>query len=200
VYNRKQIFKDAWHVKKRHNYSFKKSLKISWKYHKEKIINDNLKILIKVNEGNLNYYSSYLSRKTNIDKEDAYQVLLIKLNDAIKFYNKEKSSLKTFSNIVLKNQVSTILKQEYKKSAIRTNKEIDINLISNENNLYREFEEKHFINQISNNLDKVSKYVCQQIIIGKKNKEIADSLNYTTSNISNIIKRKIRPQLIKEFC
>lgn len=197
MYNRSIIFKNAWKIKKRENFTLSKSLKISWKYEKEKIKNDNFDSVFKELSGIINYYSIYLSKRMNIEKEDAHQKISLKVFKVLNNYNSSFSSIKTFFNRVIKNYSVDLLRSFYAKKYKQVN--IDLFDIIDKKNYYSEIETFESLKQLSENFEGNSRVVFDKLIDGLKIKDIADELNFSSNNVSNIIRRKIRPKVFVNF-
>lgn len=198
MFNRSLIFKNAWIVKRKHNYTFSKSLKISWKYEKEKLKNFQFERVIKELSGSLSYHSNYIASKSySISKEEAKQKLMIKVFNSLGKYDEKKSSLKSFYSTVLKRYSFDILRKEYSKEPEGF---AEISSIKDDKDHISKFEIKESLKNCYKRLDKTSKIILEKMSIGMKAKEIAEDLGFSSNNVSNIIRRKIRPELVGELC
>lgn len=195
-YNKSLIFKNAWILKKKHDYSFSKSLKIAWKHEKTKIKNVKFNEIIKKLSSNINYYSFYISSKSSIQKDEAKQRIMIKIFNSLDKFNEKKSSLKTFFNEVLKNFSFDLLRKEYSKKPETCIDKVNIGSKSNE---YSRFELAERLRPYQERFDNASRKILNSLLKGDKQKDIAFDLGISHSNVSNIIRRKIRPELVKEF-
>jgi RNA polymerase sigma factor (sigma-70 family) len=197
-YNKSIIFKNAWIIKKSYNISFSEALKRSWSQEKLKLKNINFEFVIKELDGDIKYITRWVRSKINISRDEVRQRLMIKVNSCLSKYNPEKSTIRTFFNFVLKNYAKDIIKKEIKdikRRAIPVENEYFVDIKYQ----HEEPEIKEFLKNFSSRFDGREKSIYEKLIIGMKIKDIAEDMKTSHNNISNIIRRKIRPELVREF-
>ena len=73
-------------------------------------------------------------------------------------------------------------------------------VIPNRKDCYSEIELKEYLKSFLNRFDDNSKNIYKKLLDGWSIKEIAKDVGFSPNNISNIIRRKIRPELAKNYC
>jgi len=168
---------------------------MSWKYQKEEARNFNFKKIIKELDQTINNFSFKISKKCNLPKEDIKQKILIKVFNSIDKFDKSKSAMNTFFYGIIRNYSLDILRSEMR----RLKYECDVELICIKDQ-HSESEIKEYLKDFIGRFDDRSNNIFEKLLNGYKIKDIAEDLNLSQSIIYNIITRKIRPELVKNFC
>lgn len=138
------------------------------------------------------------------EQEDLVQEGLIGLLKAIKFYKIEKSSFKTFANLCIKTQIFSAIKMANNKKNMALNEAIlnssseekekmEINLISDKNNLEDVFINKErlikFKEFTKSNFSSFEREIFEYLIRGYSYQEIAKILSIESKSVDNAIQR-----------
>ena len=158
-------------------------------------INEN-KILIDI----LSNKYLQIAKKVGLDKNDLYNEALIGLNNALITYDdKKNASFKTYSKIVIENQLKDYIKTNSKNNNVFLNESFSLD--NNETrSIFESYSDKNLIvdNDLSYNelnkeillsLSDIEKKVYELKKEGKSNKEISFILNVNRKSIENTLER-----------
>ena len=172
-------------------------------------------VLLQKLDKSLDYLSWNVSTKTNLEKEDIRQELLLRCLEVQDQYDSSRGQETTFFITVMKNQAKAIIRENCKKKRLlRVIKIEELNYydaglctVQNWNNsiIYSDinFENRTITIQI---LEKVKeklggrpKLILEELMKNSRVKDISEKLGTSHNNVSNIIRRKIRPLVDLEF-
>jgi len=172
---------------------------------------------------NIDYYAYYVSKNSLYSKDDVSQEITYRVWRAFEKYDSEKGSIKTYFITVIKRQVLKMISsyktlkskkeksQKYlydvckKSGAHSCDGNFYINII-HDPNVYLDFEKRKELNNIFD-------FIKEKLKKGKENAyvifsllrlnypldDISKELKMSKQNICNIVRREIRPLLIKYF-
>jgi len=149
---------------------------------------------------NISYWSSYVSRKTSLEKEDIYQELTIIL---WKQYCKNKQNEKEITVYYMQKRLEygsyRIINRFYTKYNETSEYVEDLYYEVHEREIFKSRYVKEIFEQLSENLEKDQEFKALDILVmileGKRNKEISQELDIKPNTLSLYIKRKIKDNL-----
>lgn len=151
----------------------------------------------------IEYWSRYVSRKSDLEKEDISQELLIIV---WKIYCKKKEINKYFIQQRLKWESLKMLKNFYKKNnAINTENLSEFFIIPDEREEKRMegFFGREIFAQLAKTLqetDKLAYKIVNALIDQKDRKEICDEIGICQGYLSHLISKEIKPTLKEIYC
>jgi RNA polymerase sigma factor (sigma-70 family) len=170
----------------------------------------NSQLLQKIDKS-LDYLSDGVSRRTKLEKEDIKQELLLKCLEVQDQYDKRRGKEVTFFIKVIKNQANLLIRKYYNKKneVLRALKITEIASYKNldwcNTVIYSDidFENRvitiQILNKVKDKLEGRSKLILEELMHNSKVKDISEKLGISHNNVSNIIRRKIRPLVDLEF-
>lgn len=151
---------------------------------------------------NIHYWSYYVSRKSPLEKDDAYQELTIILwkqycsnqekNKKITVYYMQKRLEYGAFRLIKKAYSSFPETSEFNDEVYYENRERDLFYSNFVNEIFDEVK-----NILRNDKEIKALDILIMILEGKKNKEIAEEMDIKANTLSLYIKRKIKSQLKK---
>jgi DNA-binding MarR family transcriptional regulator len=149
---------------------------------------------------NISYWSSYVSRKTVLEKEDVYQDLTIILwKQYCKNTKEEKDTTVYYMQKRLEFGAYRLISNSYKNYQETTEFIDEVYYSIKDKDIFHSKYVKEIFEELKETLlnDKEFKAldILMMILEGKRNKEISKELNIKSSTLSIYIKRKIKEQL-----
>jgi len=148
---------------------------------------------------NIDYASSYTSRRTSLEKEDVYNDILLivwenycRHKEKVTIYGMQKRIIWA-SNRIIKNFYRLKSKANTNKVSLEDVSELETHSLSD-----RELLAKEIVDSVKKDLKELKeKYykILNFLSLGYRNKDISDEMNISQKNISVIISRHIKPRL-----